>query len=113
MLAVDFGADVNIASKSGCTPLMSAARNGLQEMVKGLVNIGADLAAVDNEGLTAFDYARSDAVKAMVNLSPSEAKEEPKETREKPTLLNDVSARWEAQGGAQGDKGEAHTPKRR
>jgi len=97
MLAVDFKADVNIASKSGCTPLMSAARNGLEEMVKGLVNIGADITAVDNEGLTAFDYARGDAIKAMVDPSPPEDKEEPKEpTANAWGVAKTITERWEA-----------------
>jgi len=75
MLAVDFKADINLASKSGSTPLMAAARYNLQEMVTGLVNCGADITAVDEEGLTAYDYAVSDAIKAMVDPSPDEVKE--------------------------------------
>jgi len=75
LLAVDFKADINLASTSGSTPLMAAARNNLVEMVTGLVNCGADITAVDNEGLTAYDYAISDAIKAMVDLSPGEVKE--------------------------------------
>lgn len=67
LLSVDFKADVNLASNSGCTPLMSAARNNMKEMVKGLLNSGADVKAVDNEGLTALDYARVDEIKAMID----------------------------------------------
>jgi len=88
MLAVTFKADINLPSKSGRTPLMSAVGNNLQEMVKGLVNCGADLSAVDNEGLTAFDLAQSDAIKAMVdpaNAKEPEVEKEPAESWEEVT----------------------------
>lgn len=52
------GANTNIASKSGRTPLMSAAANGLAEMCELLVDQGdADVMALDDRGMTAFDMA--------------------------------------------------------
>eukprot|EP00443_Scrippsiella_acuminata_P092420 CAMPEP_0115418384 /NCGR_PEP_ID=MMETSP0271-20121206/24635_1 /TAXON_ID=71861 /ORGANISM="Scrippsiella trochoidea, Strain CCMP3099" /LENGTH=318 /DNA_ID=CAMNT_0002842847 /DNA_START=17 /DNA_END=973 /DNA_ORIENTATION=- len=52
---IELGADVNLASKSGrCTPLMSAAGNGLPDMVKMLLKAGADHKAINNAGETAF-----------------------------------------------------------
>jgi len=55
---LDMGADVNIGSKTGRTPLMSAAGNGLEEMCKLLVEQGdADIMAADDGGKTAYDLA--------------------------------------------------------
>ncbi|CAE7484181.1 unnamed protein product [Symbiodinium microadriaticum] len=55
---LDLGADVNIASKTGRTPLMSAAGNGLEELCKLLVEQGdADIMAADEGGKTAYDLA--------------------------------------------------------
>ncbi|CAE7162951.1 Tnni3k [Symbiodinium pilosum] len=55
---LDLGADVNIASKTGRTPLMSAAGNGLEEVCKLLVEQGdADIMAADEGGKTAYDLA--------------------------------------------------------
>ncbi|CAE7576009.1 unnamed protein product [Symbiodinium natans] len=55
---LDLGADINLASKTGRTPLMSAAGNGLEEICKLLVEQGdADIMALDDGGKTAYDLA--------------------------------------------------------
>ncbi|CAL1170589.1 unnamed protein product [Cladocopium goreaui] len=55
---LDLGADVNRPSKTGRTPLMSAAGNGLEEMCALLVEQGdADIMAQDDGGKTAYDLA--------------------------------------------------------
>eukprot|EP00929_Paragymnodinium_shiwhaense_P063737 TRINITY_DN31872_c0_g1_i1.p1 TRINITY_DN31872_c0_g1~~TRINITY_DN31872_c0_g1_i1.p1 ORF type:complete len:209 (+),score=32.12 TRINITY_DN31872_c0_g1_i1:79-627(+) len=52
------GADPNIASTSGRTPLMSAAGNDLLQMVELLINDGnADIMQHDDRGRTAYDIA--------------------------------------------------------
>lgn len=57
-MLLDKGANTNIASKTGRTPLMSAASNGLAEMCELLVEQGdADVMAHDDRGMTAFDMA--------------------------------------------------------
>eukprot|EP00437_Effrenium_voratum_P033462 CAMPEP_0181460764 /NCGR_PEP_ID=MMETSP1110-20121109/33513_1 /TAXON_ID=174948 /ORGANISM="Symbiodinium sp., Strain CCMP421" /LENGTH=188 /DNA_ID=CAMNT_0023585333 /DNA_START=68 /DNA_END=634 /DNA_ORIENTATION=- len=55
---LELGADINKASKTGRTPLMSAAGNGLEEMCALLVEQGdADIMAMDEGGKTAYDLA--------------------------------------------------------
>jgi len=74
LLCTEYKADINLPSKSGRTPLMSAAGNNLQEMVRGLVNLGANLTAVDQSGSTALSYAKTAEIKDMVDpdkASPS------------------------------------------
>ena len=44
--------------KSGFTPLMQAVSYGYLEIVKYLINLGADINEKDNFGLSAKDYAR-------------------------------------------------------
>jgi ankyrin repeat protein len=59
------GADVNLASKNGNTPLMWASAwgdNGII-MVNCLISHGANLEAKDQFGATIFDYAESEPPK--------------------------------------------------
>merc|ERR1712007_60498 len=71
---LSLGADINLASESGRTPLMSAVGNGLGEMVELLVTSGADLKLQSEDGLTAYDLsfrggiASSPAVREMVRI---------------------------------------------
>eukprot|EP00929_Paragymnodinium_shiwhaense_P011270 TRINITY_DN1167_c0_g1_i5.p1 TRINITY_DN1167_c0_g1~~TRINITY_DN1167_c0_g1_i5.p1 ORF type:complete len:233 (-),score=52.66 TRINITY_DN1167_c0_g1_i5:276-893(-) len=67
------GADPNIASHSGRTPLMSAAGNDLAQMVELLINDGgADIMQHDDRGRTAYDIAsrggplRNQAIRDLV-----------------------------------------------
>ncbi|XP_073411162.1 ankyrin repeat domain-containing protein 53 [Dendrobates tinctorius] len=49
------GADVNVRSHSGCTPLHRAASEGLQDCIVVLVDAGADVHAEDSEGNKPID----------------------------------------------------------
>jgi len=49
--------DVNVANIYGLTPLINATRKGYEEIVKMLVENGADLTLKDNEGRTALKWA--------------------------------------------------------
>lgn len=56
-LLIKYGADVNLA-KFGKTPLMAAAHNGSENMVKFLLSNNADKTLKDKSGSTALDYAK-------------------------------------------------------
>jgi len=58
-LLIEFGADINIISKSGETLLMSLSANKMHELVLFLVNYGADISIIIKRpliNLTIFDY---------------------------------------------------------
>lgn len=55
------GADPNLPDKEGWTPLMKAVEKGSAEMVRLLLDAGATLAARNQEGKRAVDYARSES----------------------------------------------------
>ncbi|MFO7554334.1 MAG: ankyrin repeat domain-containing protein, partial [Desulfobacterales bacterium] len=65
---LDQGADVNVRSGSGTTPLMKAFGN--VEMLKLLLEYGADIQARDHDGMTAVGYAaqygQNDAVMFLI-----------------------------------------------
>jgi len=56
-LLIDNGADMNLASKTGRTPLMSAAANGHEKICEMLVEAGADIMMHDETLKTAYDLA--------------------------------------------------------
>lgn len=55
---IDAGTNVNVRSRSGYTPLMIAASHGHDEIVRMLLQKGADLTAVDTQGRNALQIAR-------------------------------------------------------
>ena len=63
----DRGADVDIRSATGHTPLMCASRNGKESIVKMLIEAGADPALYNSELLTAEDYAAAMAHNRIVS----------------------------------------------
>jgi ankyrin repeat protein len=67
-LLVNAGADVNVAASDGSTPLMVAAGEGNEKAVGLLLQAHASVAAKDNKGKTARDYARSGERAAVVAL---------------------------------------------
>ena len=49
---------------------MYSARGKSAEAVKALINLGADVFAIDNLGYTALDYAKFDDIKqAIINVA--------------------------------------------
>jgi ankyrin repeat protein len=65
-LAVEAGADVNLTQEGGFTALMGAAQNGDAEMVRYLLDRGADKAATTDEGKTAMDLAANDDIRRLL-----------------------------------------------
>lgn len=59
---LEAGADVNQASARGVTPLMRAVARNDEEMVRFLIDNGADVRAADLAGNTALHAARSAAI---------------------------------------------------
>lgn len=57
-LLIDYGADINIIDSDGDTPLHRAASQGSLEIVKSLLDAGADVGAKNNMGLKAASVAK-------------------------------------------------------
>ncbi len=69
---IDARADVNLKNKVGSTPLMSAAMQGETESVKLLIAAGADVKAVNNDGmsvlwLACINSSQAATLKALVD----------------------------------------------
>ena len=70
------GAKVNVADKSGCTPLMKAVwfskwHTRLSPLFIQLVDAGANLSAQDNQGVSVLNLAISEGSPAVVNYLKS------------------------------------------
>ena len=66
---IEQGRDVNQTSrKSGFTPLMAAACYGRVEIVKKLLECGADQYVKDSKGFSAIDFARKMNKKSVLEL---------------------------------------------
>jgi uncharacterized protein len=57
-LCHELGMDVNQANSMGITALMGAANRGSDEIIRYLVDEGADLTLLDNENRSALDWAK-------------------------------------------------------
>ena len=57
-LLLDHGGDPNLASRAGNSPLMVAAASGHLDIVRMLVEAGAEVAAKNQWGLSATDWAK-------------------------------------------------------
>lgn len=79
------GAGVNVADRSGTTPLIAAARNGDRELARRLIRAGADVEAHDDSGMTALMLAAwsgnrrivEDLVAAGARICPAGKSESP------------------------------------
>ena len=60
--------NLNLKSKWGRTALMRASSKGYANIVKVLVNAGADLNIKDNRGRTALTYANQRGHKSIVQI---------------------------------------------
>lgn len=63
---IDEGANVNGQNDWGLTPLMFAAWQGDEKLVKLFLDAGADTSLKDHNGLTALDRAKTDEVKRLL-----------------------------------------------
>ena len=66
------GANPNLADRSNVTPLFWAVRQRRPELVSQLLARGADIAHKDKNGRTALDYAKDEAVIAILRRHASE-----------------------------------------
>jgi ankyrin repeat protein len=62
------GADVNAAQQGGVTPLQEAAHIGDANLVRLLLDHGANVSGADDRGRTAADYARERGHTAVLEL---------------------------------------------
>ena len=73
-LLVKYGADVNLPSSNGNTPLMWAARNNDVQILEYLIASGVNIEARNKEGLSALDLAVSNmSYKTALILHEKEA----------------------------------------
>ncbi|XP_049923129.1 ankyrin repeat domain-containing protein 53 [Epinephelus moara] len=92
---LEHGADVNVTTDSGTTPLHLAASEGLLDCTESLVQAGADVLAQDSMGHTPLDLARiwcrRDVARYLKNcLWQTHKKKEMKERRLVQTLYSDL-----------------------
>ncbi|MDN5248336.1 MAG: ankyrin repeat domain-containing protein [Wolbachia endosymbiont of Tyrophagus putrescentiae] len=67
-VAIDVGADVNIADEDKRTALHFAVQKGLFEVVKLLITKGANIDAKDKDNKTALDIAKRNGKEKIVAL---------------------------------------------
>jgi ankyrin repeat protein len=65
---LDYGADVNISTKKGWTPLMGAASLPHAKVVRLFISAGADVNAQDNSGKTALFYSAANETAEVAKI---------------------------------------------
>lgn len=71
-LLVEFGSEyVNTVSDIGYTPLMYACKSNSVDVAKYLINIGADVDIIGNDGKTAFNLATNSELRKLLYLYAS------------------------------------------
>jgi ankyrin repeat protein len=68
LLLVENGANMNAQDNRGCTTLMRGAYIGYPELVKYLLEHGADKEILDNEGNKAIHYVRKENFEDLKDL---------------------------------------------
>jgi ankyrin repeat protein len=68
---IEYGANVNIQGHGGETPLMYAVRNGQEDLIKMIVDKGADLSVLNSYKKTALDIAKERGDANIINLLQS------------------------------------------
>jgi|ERR1700722_360471 len=66
---IEAGVDVNAADDQGLTPVMVAAENGDQELVRNLLAHGANPNARDSKGKKAADYTKDPEIRDLLACS--------------------------------------------
>ncbi|CAJ1085987.1 ankyrin repeat domain-containing protein 53 [Xyrichtys novacula] len=94
---LEHGADVNVSTDSGVTPLHLAASTDLLDCVEILVQAGADVSARDSMGFTPLDFARIWCCRAVARYLKScmwqkEKDKEMKERKRAQDLYKDLVA---------------------
>jgi serine/threonine-protein phosphatase 6 regulatory ankyrin repeat subunit B len=67
-MLIDAGADPNVSTDDGFTPLMAASGEGYLEIVKLLLQAGADVTAKNKSGLTALTLADEENHYEVIDL---------------------------------------------
>jgi ankyrin repeat protein len=75
-LLLENGADINIVSNSGNSPLMKAVEKGNDKVAKLLIDKGAKIDLVNRAGLTAMGLAKRDNRHAIVQQLKGRAKQD-------------------------------------
>jgi hypothetical protein len=65
-MLVEHGAQLNLQSLRGVTPLMLAARRDNADMVEVLLDLGADTTRVDTDGRSAADIAATPEIRDVI-----------------------------------------------
>ena len=101
---VAHGADVNRGDNEGWTPLHATASCGFLSIAKFLLEAGADVAAVNNDGELAIDISESDEMEDLLQKEIDSRSINCEEARnlEEQCMLNDARD-WYNSGGSESD----------
>jgi ankyrin repeat protein len=80
-LALD-GVEINGQSPNGTTPLMAAVKNGHVETAFELIELGADLALTDDDGMSAVEWAKKKGQVLLVQGIQERIASTPRESRQ-------------------------------
>jgi len=83
-ILIEGGANVDVRSRGGFTPLMVAAGRGKTDIVRALIEAGADVDAVAGNGATALGLARSRGYVKTADVIRNRGVEPPPKPKPKP-----------------------------
>jgi len=84
---LDKGITVNIQNEQGITPLMIEVGTGYEEIATLLINKGANINAIDNNGKTVLTWAQLGGSKAIIELITFKVAKKIEETKETKTIM--------------------------